>query len=746
MHSARNIKLLGLTVALLLACSVALSQEPGKAVQTSKARTAATSQQAASPSERRTAPWQQIKIPPLHPFTPQQPRRVTLPNGLVLFLQEDHEIPLIEGTIRIRGGAREEPAEKTGLVGIYGRSWRTGGTKARTGDELDDFLEARAARVETGGGVDSTTLSWSCLKADFDDVLKIIVEVLREPAFREDKIALAKQRANTEIARRNDDPGGIAEREAVKLAYGPDNPYARTAEYATIAAIKRDDLVDWHSRYAHPNNSILGILGDFDASAMEQKLRAAFGAWPQGQKAVPPKIEFHPAPPAIYLAKKDDVNQSNVRMVHLGITRDNPDYYAVSVMNEIFGGGFSSRLVSHIRTRLGLAYSVGGGIGAGYDHPGIFRVVAGTKSEATARAIEALKKELDDLEKNPATPNELKRAKDTILNSFIFEFAEKDQVLAARMTYEFYGYPLDFLERFPAGIRKVTTDDVERVARKYVHKEKLATLVVGNPAELGEQLAKLGPVIPIDISIPEGTTVKPAANRPAGSSAEGKALAAKVAEFMGGEQKLRDIKAIRQSVSSLRKTDQGDLPIQVAQTVIYPDRASVLMQTPMGSMSMVITPKESFRAVGSDLQSMSSAEHAENSKSIRRDLIYVAQHSVDPKFSFATAGSERIGGTEVKILEVSGDDAETRWYVDPASGRVLRAVFKTLGPQGPTERTIDYSDWKKFGGIILPAKRVISENGQVVAEDEVKQIEINPPVDPKLFQRPSQANAGQNPR
>jgi hypothetical protein len=314
------------------------------------------------------------------------------------------------------------------------------------------------------------------------------------------------------------------------------------------------------------------------------------------------------------------------------------------------------------------------------------------------------------------------------------------------MTYEFYGYPADFLERFRAGIEKVTSDDVERVARKYVHKEKFAILVVGNPEEFGQQLSKLGPVVPVDITIPEGAPAKAAAGRPAGSNEEGKSLGAKIAQSLGGEGKLREIKAIRQMVSSVRKTEQGDVPIEVAQTVLYPDRAAVLMQTPVGAMSLVITPSESFRSIGTNVQSMSKSEHEENTKSIRRDLLYIAQHTNDPKFTFAVAGTERIGGTEAKILEINANGAETRWYVDPASGRVLRAVFTTLGQQGPTQRTIDYSEWRNLGGIMIPAKRVISDNGQEVARDEVKQLEINPQVDPKVFNKPSQAASGQNPR
>ena len=171
--------------------------------------------------------WNQIQPPPLHTFHPQLPNRIQLANGMVIFLQEDHELPLIRGAAQIRGGSRDEPADKVGLTEIYGQAWRTGGTKQRTGDQLDDYLEARAAKVETEGGLDSTRVTWDCLKENLDDVLKIFLEILREPEFREDKIVLAKNQLNTNISRRNDDPFRIAFRESSKLVYGADSPYAR---------------------------------------------------------------------------------------------------------------------------------------------------------------------------------------------------------------------------------------------------------------------------------------------------------------------------------------------------------------------------------------------------------------------------------------------------------------------------------------------------------------------------------------
>ncbi len=470
---------------------------------------------AVPPMLGQAADWQQVSIPPLPAFHPVEPRRVEFPNGMVVFLQEDHELPLINGFARIRGGSRSEPADHAGLVGIYGEVWRTGGTKTKTGDQLDDFLEARAAKVETGGGVDSTTIGLSCLKQDFNDVFEIFVDVLRNPDFRPDKLEIAQKGMFDAISRRNDDTGQIVGRVAAKLGYGPNSPYARIPEYTTVAAITREDLVNWHRAHVYPNYIILGISGDFDSAAMEAKLRQAFASWARGPAYKPGVVPMDPAKPGYYLVVKTDVNQSSINFIEPGITRKNPDYFAAQVFNEAFGGSFASRLFSTIRSKLGLAYSVGGGVGATWDHPGLTRLGMGTKSQTTIEAIQALYQQVDELKTNPISDEEIRRAKDSILNSFIFNFDTPEKVLREKMAYEFYGYPLDFLEKYRSAIEKVTKEDVGRVAAKYIHKDQMRVLVVGNNADFDKPLTTLGAVTNVDISIPPppGQPAAPAADK-----------------------------------------------------------------------------------------------------------------------------------------------------------------------------------------------------------------------------------------
>src|SRR5262249_34400338 len=260
-------------------------------------------------------------------------------------------------------------------------------------------------RVETGADEDSSAISLDVLKSDFDTVFPIFADLLRTPEFRQDKIDLAKTQANTNISRRNDDPMGMGNREANKLAYGTDSPYARQPEYATIASITRDDLIAFHNKYVHPNNIIFGVVGDFDSAKMEAKIKEAFGSWPKGPQApTAAPSGGTPAKAGVYFIAKDDVTQSNVYVVHPSpATRHSPDYYALVVMNEILSGGFSGRLMNDIRTARGLAYGVGGGISSPWDHPGFFRIWVGTKSGSTVEAINALKTDLVDLTTKPVS-------------------------------------------------------------------------------------------------------------------------------------------------------------------------------------------------------------------------------------------------------------------------------------------------------------------------------------------------------
>jgi predicted Zn-dependent peptidase len=454
-------------------------------------------------AEERVPAYKQLKYPKLRDIEVPDVQRLTLPNGMQLFVLEDHELPLIYVSAMIRTGSVYEPADKIGLAGLTGTVMRTGGTTSRTGDQIDEQLEQIAASVETGIGTSSGRASMSVLKEDVDTGLAILADVLMDPAFRQDKIDLAKISARSAIARRNDNPGGIASREYAKLIYGPDSVYARQTEYATIDSITRDDLVAFHRQYFHPNSTMLAVWGDFDAKGMIAKIENAFKDWPKTDIKVPPvpevKYDFRPTVSAI---RKDDMSQSVIRMGHIGGLLSDPDYHALMVMNEILGGGFTSRLFKNVRSRQGLAYSVGGAYGSDFDHPGMFFLSCQTKLGSTVHAIEAIVGEVRKMAQEQVTDEELALAKDAYLNSFVFNFDSKGQIINRLMTYIYYGYPADFLQKTKENVEKVTKADVLRVAKAHLRPDQIQILVVGRPDDLDKPLSTLGEVKTIDITIP----------------------------------------------------------------------------------------------------------------------------------------------------------------------------------------------------------------------------------------------------
>jgi zinc protease len=231
--------------------------------------------------------YSDLEYPPLRDLQLPEVDRTVLPNGLVLYLVEDHTLPRVQGFALIRTGARFEPADKIGLASVMGQAMRTGGTESRPGEEIDRMLENVGASVETSVGRNSATASVFALREDLALVLEILSDLVQNPAFPEDKIELATVQQRTGIARRNDNVSQIAGREFSKLLYGADNPYARHTEYETIAAISRDDLIAFHERYFRPNQTILGLWGDFEVAEAKALVEEQFGSWPRGEVDLP---------------------------------------------------------------------------------------------------------------------------------------------------------------------------------------------------------------------------------------------------------------------------------------------------------------------------------------------------------------------------------------------------------------------------------------------------------------------------
>jgi zinc protease len=446
-----------------------------------------------------------LKLPPY--------QRFELNNGLVVYLMEDHDLPLVGGTAIIRTGDRFEPADQVGLAGLTGAVWRSGGTDRHPPDALNAMLEQKAASVEAGIGTVSGSVGFSALSEDLPLVFDLFAEVVQRPAFNEAQFQLAKYQTQGGIARRNDSPDGIAGRELDKLIYGPESPYARSDEYASLKNIQRGDLVKFYQTWVRPDRMILGIVGDFEPQAMRARIEAQFGAWrPSGLAAGPvtpvkaSKVGLPLVAQAqtsgIFFVNQPQLTQSKVQLAHLGGQVDSPDYPALTVMDEVLNS-FGGRLFNEVRSRQGLAYSVYAAWSPQFDYPGTFVAGGDTRSAATVPLIKSLRQEIGRIRSAPISAAELKAAQDTTLNSFVFNFQEPGQTLSRLMRYEYFGYPTDLIFRYRQGVEATTVADVLRVAKAYLRPDRLVTLVVGNAAQIDPPLSSLGQKVQtLDITIP----------------------------------------------------------------------------------------------------------------------------------------------------------------------------------------------------------------------------------------------------
>ena len=444
-----------------------------------------------------------LEFPLLAEISLPEYERYELTNGMVVYLMEDHQLPLVKGSALIKTGSRLEPAPKVGLAQTTGSLMRLGGTQQHSANEINQLLEQRAARVEVGIGTSSGSAGFNTLSEDLETVFNLFSEVLQEPAFSPQLLGFIKNQQQGGIDRRNDDPGSIASRELGKLIYGEDSPYARTIEYETIDNITRDDVVAFYEQYVRPENIILGVVGDFEPNTMKSLIENTLGKW---QPNTPePEINIPSAQQkqgqGVFFVNQPQLNQSNVLLGHLGGKFDSPDYPALSVVNGLLNG-FGGRLFNDLRSRKGLAYTVYGFWSAGYDYPGVFIAGGQTASQTTVKFITSLLDEIKRVQTTAISSDELDYAKESILNSFVFKFENPSQTLSRLTTYEYYGYPQDFIFEYQKGVKATTIEDVQRVAQEYLKPENIVTLVVGNEEEINPPLSQLGQTVKsIDVTI-----------------------------------------------------------------------------------------------------------------------------------------------------------------------------------------------------------------------------------------------------
>ena len=674
-----------------------------------------------------------LKYPPLGAIQAPNATTFTLPNGMKLYLMEDHALPLVSGIALVRTGNLLDPPQRIGLAQLAGITMRTGGTTAKTGEQIDTLLDNVAANMESVIADSAGTLSFAGLKEHAPATLQLFKEMLTQPGFRQDKLELAKTQLRGAIAHRNDDARVIARREFANLIYGKDAPFGWKPEYATIDRVSRNDLREFHQRYYFPANVMLGVWGDFNTAEMKAAIEKLFADWTVRQPPVAEFAKVKNAPsPGVFLAEKKDIPQTFFTIGHLGGQHNEKDCAALEILTGILGGGWQSRIAVRLRTKLGIPNDINATWNAGYGYPGLFEISGSTKTVSTVATIQAIQEEIARIRTAEVTEDEWRNARDAAANSLAFAHDSRAKLFARQLVQDYYGYPKDDLQQYQKALESVTRADVLRAAKQYLNPANLAVVVAANPTMFGEPLERLGRVTKLDVAIPEAR--REVVQSSDASLAEGKQILFKAQAAAGGAEKLAAVKdytmlaeyligpaVANAGGSKIVQTDKWVAPTTFRQdATLAAGRVAVYTD---GKVGWISTPQGWNALAG-----------------VQRSQVFGDLFRVYYRLLL----SDRIEGrvvnavdeSSVQIADTTGQVASVEF--DPRTHLPKRVSYETLQAGGAPVYSEDvYEDFRDVGGIKVPFKITINQGGGKFSDVVVKDYKINTGLSPlELARRP----------
>jgi len=436
-------------------------------------------------------------------FSSPEPERVLFENGLVVYLLEDHELPLVTISALMRTGGWLDPPDKVGLAALTGTVMRTGGGGGMSAVEIDDELSQFAGRLTVAIGRQSGSASLDVLRKDVKRGLQLFAGLVRTPAFDPDSVELAKLQAVERIRRHEDEPESIANREFVKLLYGSSHPTARESSVESVRRITREDLIAFHENSIHPNGTILGVSGDFSKDEMMALLLEVFGDWERGivPNVMIAEVTDDEAEAAVVHVINKETSQTHLRVGHLSVKETDLDYVPLVIANDILGGtSFIGRLFNEVRTKHGLAYSVGSELSPGMYSQGMWQMWAETKLPSTKDVLGQLMDNIERIGTELVSDTELAQAKDTYENASVFDCSSSSKLVSQRMKLEYDGLSKDFFQQLRENVRKVSKEDVLAVSRKHLRLDRLKIIAVGSGGTLAKVLPTFGNVKDVNVN------------------------------------------------------------------------------------------------------------------------------------------------------------------------------------------------------------------------------------------------------
>ena len=685
-------------------------------------------------------PHEELTFEPIQ-FKPPMPQRHELSNGMVLYLLEDHELPVFDISGLVRTGTIYDSADKIGLAAICASVMRIGGTISREPDALNEELESMAASVEVGMSPEYGSVSLSTMAEDIEKGLEIFADVLRNPAFREEKLELRKQQAIEAIRRRNDNPIQLAWRNFSAILYGTDHPFGWYSEIEDVESVTVDDLKAFHAKYYHPNNIMLSITGDFDTETLIAQLEKVFEGWERKEIDFPVilAVENVPKPSINHIPK--DLPQTTMLIGHYGIRRtpDFPDFFALRVMNDILGeGGFTSRLMMEVREKHGLAYMVGSLMQMSlYSNPGEWFAYSQTRSDKTAEAISLIISIVRDLRENKVSEDELQRTKDSLINSFVFSFESSPQIAFQQMMLAYRGFAPDFLETYTDNIAKVTAEDVQAVAQKYLHPDALTIVTVGNQDNFDRPLSEFGEVNEIKIKQLEPPPAEPMSEASDADVAKAKEIVAAAVTAHGGIEKLQAVKNVVSDTQTTANTPMGAMDLKVVLYQVYPDKMRQDINTPQGEMSIVFDGKAVYVISAMGVQPLPPEMTTSLKNAVFRDTVPLLVHLTQNDVPVQYAGTEEVDGKPAAVLLVKQPSGEmVKVFISEETHYVIKVAFRETEQGATMDKETLFSDFRDVEGVKFAFHVVQNVNGELYTNNRTNSIKLNTELEESLFEVP----------
>lgn len=717
----------------------------------------------------RPLPARSVKFPPYEVRT--------LSNGMQVVAVLHHEQPAVSVRLLVRAGGAQDPKGKGGVATLTA-ALLDQGTTTKSAFQIADTIDAIGGAMGTGAGSDLSFVNAVVMKDSFGLAMDLLADVVRNPAFAEEEIDRQKQQALSGLQVSQNDPDYLASVVFDRLVYGF-HPYglpnSGTAE--SLAAVTREDLQQFHARYFVPNNMILAIVGDVTSEEAFGAADRVFGKWPKAD--VPAQKLNDPPPPTrrVVIIDKPDAVQTEIRVGHLGIPRKHADYMAVDLAFKILGGEGANRLHRVLRSERGLTYGASADIQT-LKQTGDFVAETDTRTDTTGEALRLIFEEYGRLRRDRVHERELADAQAYLAGNFPLTIETPDAIATQVLNAVFYELPLEEIPTYRERVQAVSPDDVQRVARTYVHPDRLAVVLVGNASAFVPQLKGLGfteyevipfdevdlmaaslrreaktgasfranPAAPVAAAVFQRTPLKQAAYAPqAAQSAQtakassGQDLIRRVVDAKGGLARLKGVKTVTAEAKTTFRMEQGPLESVTKTYIAYPDKFRVDANVAGAEVIQVYNAGEAWQRDPNGIRDAPEPMRQEFTASVRRDMFPLLIAAAEGTLTTKLLPEEGRDGKVLRVAEVSGEGVSpVRLYIDP-SFQVVRQTFSTAGPDGRAVQAEEvFSDYRAVDGIKVPFRAEVLRDGRSILERTLTGVQFNTELDAALFTRPTQ--------